>query len=908
MPDFKHPDTIAGIDKKQLARDPRTTFQQLYEEIIRWDAGLVTLSVLSLAPYVYDPLAAVAAFPFGYFLYRKIITNKGNLTLPVKLPVDFQGETDYHDPKPGGKKFNKANGTIPFANLRKGAQEVWFAGKDMLTHLMVIGTTGAGKTETLVSLAASSAFATGSGLVYVDAKAAPKLIAQFFTLARIFGREDDMRIINYMTGNKKVSAQSWERLSNTTNPFALGSADSSVQMLTSLLPSGGGDNQVFLDRAISMVKGVMPALVELRDRGIMNITAEKIQQFIQLEVFINLAQDKLYLDRDGNPVSLSTATSTKNGTDGKPVEVANPGYEHIVLSPDSVKSVRSYLQSTPGYSAGAGQKQPEEVAKQFGFGQMYFTRALSNLATTYGHIYQHELSEVDFADVILNGRVLIVLVPAMEQSGEERKALGKVILSSIRNAMALGLGNKAEGFREDVLESLPIDLKTPSMIIVDEYAEVATEGFAVTATQGRGLGMSVVFAGQDLAGFVRASKEEADMIFSNTRIKCLMALEDPELTWSRFNALAGEMSVVSSGGWDRTEGGIDDWMPSKSANVNKVGRLNLNDLKAQTEGQAHVFERSNIHKVQMFHHGIDDKDLVTNWRLNRMIKVRYPPPSKVAALRKNLELADLFMTGALPIVNAGDEAMSIISSIKKASASGDKYWPLALFKQLGAGDNLDSSAQISVSGGVSIGGPAVSSDIAAMVDSAGSDEFDSDSVFDNYDALKITQAAAPEVAADAAAPSMDDLMKMAGIGEQDDERGMADRVLNDMLAPVNQGNTATGFFVGETAPAPSIESVVGAILDSPDTRWIFSTIQAYSPEEAMEFTGAVAEMGEAISGSHEAGIEAAIEFTTMASDISPAIASIPGAMGDEERIRQSINSCSKRQPAKIITGRNKDRQ
>src|SRR5690606_24544325 len=125
---------------------------------------------------------------------------------------------------------------------------------------------GAGKTETLVSMAANY-IASGSGVMYSDAKAAAKLAWQIFTLARFFGRDDDFRALNYIKGNTSVRPDPAERRSNTSSPFAVGSAESLIQLGVSLMPPGGNENKLFSERAIGLFSAVMPALVDLRDAG-----------------------------------------------------------------------------------------------------------------------------------------------------------------------------------------------------------------------------------------------------------------------------------------------------------------------------------------------------------------------------------------------------------------------------------------------------------------------------------------------------------------------------------------------------------------------------------------------------------------------------------------------------------------
>lgn len=659
---YRAPEEQQRVRKEYTFKDTRGTIEYFRDEAPKWDVSIVIIIIFCATPF-YNPIIAWLSIPLSITIALWSGGAYPNRSLPMKLPCSLSSQIDYNDPKPGqANKFNKASGTILLGNLRKGRTEVWIAGKDLLTHMLLIGTTGAGKTETLISLSACTAFCMGGGIIYVDAKAAPKLLFQFATLARIFGREDDLRIINYITGNRSLKERYWERLSNTTNPFARGTAGTCSQTLVGLMPAGGAENKVFSDKAIAVLNVLMPALVELRDMGVINITPSLIGESIGLAKMMELAKNH--------------------------IEFSGVHYQNISLSERTVKSIGTFLKALPGFNSNLPpEKQPEEVARQFGFAEGYFTRVLANLAGTFGHIYETELADADFVDIVMNNRILVVLVPAMEQASEERAALGKVVLSSIRTAMAQGLGGKAEGNREDVIDSLPIDLRIPTIIIVDEYAEVAVDGFAVTATQGRGLGMSVVFAGQDLAGFVRASEQEADMIFGNTRLKILMALEDPEITWRKFKELAGTMKVAEGAGWEQDVDGMDTYKTNISAGIRDADRIDFQDLKEQREGEGHVFERANIHRVQIFHHGIDDKKLVSNFRINRMLKVKSPDPDTLELLQdkvaKNIELERILASGESPEIGNIPtlDKLSVVNGFTE-----DDRWPWRLLETVSAND------------------------------------------------------------------------------------------------------------------------------------------------------------------------------------------------------------------------------
>jgi ABC-type uncharacterized transport system ATPase subunit len=62
---------------------------------------------------------------------------------------------------------------------RKTNEEVWFTNSDARTHILYLGTTGAGKTEGLKSMV-TNALCWGSGFVYVDGKAQNTLWSSLF--------------------------------------------------------------------------------------------------------------------------------------------------------------------------------------------------------------------------------------------------------------------------------------------------------------------------------------------------------------------------------------------------------------------------------------------------------------------------------------------------------------------------------------------------------------------------------------------------------------------------------------------------------------------------------------------------------------------------------------------------------
>ena len=83
--------------------------------------------------------------------------------------------------------------------------------------------------------------------------------------------------------------------------------------------------------------------------------------------------------------------------------------------------------------------------------------------------------------------------------------------------------------------------------------------------------------------------------------------------------------------------GLDTYERQKTVSIQEVDRINIDDLKSQIEGEGHLFESDNIHRVKTFHHGIGDEDLIVNFRINRMLKIKVPSPDAIEQLRRSEE-------------------------------------------------------------------------------------------------------------------------------------------------------------------------------------------------------------------------------------------------------------------------------
>jgi intracellular multiplication protein IcmO len=571
---------IYGVDPSQeqrqdeLIRDVRSPLVRAWETMMTRE-GFIVIGMLAVAALIFAP--GYWPLEFGVYLTLFLVRKEKARysALPMRMPDSYDG-TDYGGELPAKGKYGKAEGMFYIGNDDNG-RELWINKDDILTHMLILGTTGAGKTETLVSLAYNY-LAVGSGFIYVDPKAAPKLAVQLYTMARILGREDDFLLLNYMadkaaqeTMRTKGHMRTPQRQSNTQNPFAVGTANQLSQLLFAMMPGGGnneGGNAIFGQNAQTLISGLLFVLAELRDKDWKPLYIDLIRQYLMdADMIQELAK---------NP----------------PLPVSNL----------SMAALHSGLSTVGWQKSLAKDKQPKNFPEQYSYARAYFGRALSLLVDNYGRIFKTSHGEVDPVDIITSRRIFLTLIPSMDKDPKELKSLGQICLAGVRNACGVGLGDKVQGDVPSVLGGLPTDARTPFGITVDEYAAIETPGFEILLTQGRGLGIAVTVASQDFAGIKRASEAAAEQIVSNSKVKMFMTTEDPRSTFELIKSLGGDAIVLQTGGFSvDKQAGKTNYNDNLSASSQRVARVDFRDLQKQVEGKFHMSFKGNLIRGKTFY-------------------------------------------------------------------------------------------------------------------------------------------------------------------------------------------------------------------------------------------------------------------------------------------------------------------
>ena len=606
----------------QSLRDIRP-FTTRLSEGLRSSASGIVLAIAAGATF-FEPAVVNLTIPLSVLYALWVLTRRPRL--PLRLPRTA-AMPDPSNPAPGSRKPKPANGTV-FIGWSIAGHELWLTAEDARQHMTIPGTTGAGKTTALLSLL-TNFLAQGSGFVLVDGKADRDLFGKVLALARRFGRDDDVRVLNFMVASELKDSHSF-------NPFAIGNADTIRELLASQLgdQAQNDPNGVFRERAVALIGTIAPVLVWLRDHKGVPLNIEVIRFSIELRWIWKLAMEKKVLLRN---VETGTVTELDVSSD---------------IPEDITWPLRSYLGELPGYdpSMPLDKQKGDEPSKQHGYAQFYFTATFTQLAVSLGHIFRVESSDIDMRDVVLNRRILVVNLPALENSDATLAALGKLVVASLRGMMAQLLGASLEGDYSEA--DKPGMGPSPFPVVLDELAYYATSGLDRMLAMGRGLNICFMLGFQEIAGIWARLGEKTASLLGNANLTIAMRQQDAGRTREWIEKTAGQTYITQATTYHGAADGA--YREARHAEVRPVSRIDWNDLTSLIEGEAVVLFGGRRIYARVFHAAVDD---VGPKRLGRTVMLRAPDAD---AIRDDLarigRIASSIESGSVAL--AGEEEAS----------------------------------------------------------------------------------------------------------------------------------------------------------------------------------------------------------------------------------------------------------
>jgi intracellular multiplication protein IcmO len=567
-------------------------------------------------------------------------------TRPVRLPLHLperSGRKDQNDLDPETRRPRKAQGRDYLGRERFTGRQIWQSMATSVQHRLLPGTTGAGKTETMIALGVANAIAQGSGCIMVDGKGDPEVYMKILALAHQAGREDDVQVLSFLGSD-----------SNTTNPFAGASADMIREILVGQLnePGGEGSSAMFFGRAVAFLGTVAPILRWLGDTKGIRIDLERIRDAIELPNIARMAQHREIKFR-------YAATNTEEivSLDECPLEY--------------IRGLENYLGDTGGFDLESSLKsqKSDEPVKQHSYIAMQFTEVFTQWLISLGHIFRVPYGDVDMFDVVMNRRILVVLLPSLKNSDKTTQGLGRYLVAMLKATMGLVLGGNLEGDYANIIENLPSKAPSAFKTNFDEVGAYTTNGMDKMLAMARKLNIEFNLGLQETASVRAAMGARAAAVLGNPNTVVAMRLQEPD-TGEMVEKIGGETKVAQVSQQPASRDLLGTFRPAEAASILAAKRYNWLDLRNLKEGQAILSYGNTLVHTNMFY---CPAPIPAQMRIQRLVMLH--PPDRLAVLRhaRQIEKTRLaLLAGPEEPVEAQPPAEALLAMLDVFAAELDR--------------------------------------------------------------------------------------------------------------------------------------------------------------------------------------------------------------------------------------------
>ncbi|WP_141240616.1 MULTISPECIES: F-type conjugative transfer protein TrbC [Pseudomonas] len=591
------------------ARITRRIYHSALGEWLMTPGSLTLGMVAAVAGGVYYPVSLWLSFPALLFWAPSMLLEPWQM--PMRMPTDM----DLPDPSTQRRVPRKLFGFLPITSMRvvmdqaagilymgylrarDAGRELWLSMDDMTRHILMFATTGAGKTEALLGYVLGQ-LSYGKGLIYSDGKAQNDVALAIASLARRYGREDDLRFMNFITGGRSRAQELLGGIkkrgeTNTINAFGVAEETYIINLMDSMLPPAGNDGG-WQEKARAMCQALVFALVyKCRLEGTA-MSQRTIQAHLPLRAIA-----KLYIQ-----------------------SVEQQWHE------DARLPLENYLGTLAGFDLAKVDSPSDwapEALNQHGYLIQQFTRMLALFNDTYGHVFARDAGDIDLRDVVHNDRILAILIPALEISTTEAATLGRLYVSQLAMILSQDLGEKLEGKPEDIMMVRKYKDRFPFLWICDEVGAVYTEKLGEAATQIRSLGYCLLLAGQEAQRLKSAAGDKIWTLIANMGTRITGKIMDPKDTLEILQLMAGTETLPEMSGMVRQSGVLGgSWEESGTLNLREQKKVTVEEVQQLQEGENITLFKGEVIRGSSLYVPDVDKLSREAIRINRFIEVQPP--------------------------------------------------------------------------------------------------------------------------------------------------------------------------------------------------------------------------------------------------------------------------------------------
>ncbi len=455
-------------------------------------------------------LLVLGVLPVAYF-FPNI-----SFILVMVLFAFFWGVVEVYCPRPFFESFKLKNKKDDLPYIYLGDDEFGFPVEIPATalkqHMLLVGSTGSGKTSFLRRMMWYHLKA-GGGICFIDGKADVADMYQiFYSVVAEADRVEDLYVINFLNPEE----------SHSINPLMTGDSDFLSDVLESMLEKASGDQVYWQMRAIELMRALMAVLVWLRDNRGLRLTFGVIKNHMTLEKMAELARDESIpmTDEKGKPVRARLISY---------LEGLTPNWRYV------------------GTSEQGNYEDISEAIRQFGYGVQQWGPTLDRFYGTYYKIFETTEPDVEIKDLVLNGKILYVLLPALKQSPQTLASLGRLLVALFKLAFMEFLGERVVGEAEALYyETQAKKPDPPFWMILDEAGSYLPEDLDTVLAQARSTGVATIISVQEIASIFKINEANAKRILNNTKIKISLAVDDPDTAKYYIERAGKEWTITPS--------------------------------------------------------------------------------------------------------------------------------------------------------------------------------------------------------------------------------------------------------------------------------------------------------------------------------------------------------------------------
>lgn len=620
-------DTIEGGSELSLGSvivDVRNQSQKFHDWIIypkNFAKMIFGLGAVFLVLPVLMPLCIFLLVIFG-----EMYSNASQYA-PMRYPA-WSKMKDPGQLDPGTDKPQSASGIMYFGVVDAKdpytrSMQVYLSADDLTRHMLVLGTTGSGKSEFLKGMT-FNVLCWASGYFVADAKADNKLPTDLYSQIRMFGRDYDFLVLNYLLGGLSPAqiATMRERLSNGVQPATVADADTLVQMTSNMMVKASGDGKSWQDRGLNMYRGICRAVVDKRDRGELTLSMEVLREYLALDKIEELYIHGWKAAQANGGIWPSPYLGVKSY-----LEIGLPGFKIDVmlrkygLEKEEAEDDMMAMLARGGPAKPKTTSQSNDTYNQHGYRADQVYPALSLVVDTYGHIFKRKHPEIDMQDVVVNSRICVSLIPSLEKGSQEQESLGKLNLALLRVMMARALGMSVEGDVKVNVDAKITASKTPFALFLDEFAYQFAEGIALTAAQARSLNFFLCALAQDLEKLMEGDRlAEAGAMMANQATKFFMKIVGSDKTHELATKTLGEAQVAVVSGFEKQTDMFGSVSRDQTYRIEKRPRIERKVLEELSSGFATFAYRMRAHVMRTFYPSAE-VPRVRFPRINRFLQI-----------------------------------------------------------------------------------------------------------------------------------------------------------------------------------------------------------------------------------------------------------------------------------------------